>query len=131
MRLSTGAALALLVLLALLPVNALGAEARARAHAPVYDTSRLELLGSGGYRNPAPHLALRVNVCLRHRVGGQYFEVRCASASAGKGRRVTAAVSVPGCVKGRWRTAVVGETLYRRGGPWTSQDLAVSRPFRC
>jgi hypothetical protein len=70
-----------------------------------------------------------VTVCLRKRFGSVSFTVRCSTAT-GSGRRVKASVSVPGCVKGVWRTTVVGEALGRDGN-WTDQASAVSRRFRC
>jgi hypothetical protein len=108
-----------------------GAAAAAEAHAgqPAYDTGSLELVGSGGYRTETRHSQLRVTVCLRKRFGSVSFTVRC-STTTGSGRRVKGSVSVPGCVKGVWRTTVTGEALGRDGN-WTDQASAVSRRFRC
>jgi hypothetical protein len=107
------------------------AAAAAEAHAgqPAYDSTSLELVGSGGYRTDARHSQLRVTVCLRKRFGSVSFTVRC-STTTGSGRRVKGSVSVPGCVKGVWRTTVTGEAL-GRDGSWTDQASAVSRRFRC
>jgi hypothetical protein len=130
---ATLVALALIAAAALAP-GALGALAdgpTARAKAPEYDAATLELIGSGAYRNPTPHVAVRVVVCLRHKVGPRFFDVRCVEGTGKKKARATAIATVPGCVAGRWRTSVVGETMYSRGGPWADQVTAVSKPFSC
>lgn len=101
----------------------------ARAHQPVYDSSSLELIGAGRYRTETRHSQLRLTVCLRKRFGSLTFTVRCAT-TTGSGGRVMGTVGVPGCVKGIWRTTVVGEAL-GRDGMWTDQASAVSRLFRC
>jgi hypothetical protein len=108
-----------------------GAAAAAEAHAvkPTYDSGSFELVGGGGYRTDARHSQLRVTVCLRKRFGSVSFTVRC-STTTGSGRRVKGSVSVPGCVKGVWRTTVTGEALGRDGN-WIDQASAVSRRFRC
>jgi hypothetical protein len=107
------------------------ADAAAEAHAskPAYDAGSLELIGSGSFRTDTRHSQLRVTVCLRKRFGRVSFTVRCSTAT-GSGRRVKESVSVPGCVKGVWRTTVTGEALGRNGN-WTDQASAVSRRFRC
>lgn len=104
-----------------------GFEAHARR--PAYDTSSLELVGAGGYRSAVKRPQLRVTICLRKRVGGRFFDVRCAT-ETGSGRKLKGQVSVPGCVAGVWRTTVVGEAL-GPGGAWINQASVVSRPFRC
>ena len=78
----------------------------------------------------AVHPGLQVTVCLRKRFGRRFFDVRCATTTAGKGRRVVGQVSVPGCVPGVWRTTAVGEALNRKG-EWVHQARSVSRRFRC
>jgi hypothetical protein len=45
-------------------------------------------------------------------------------------KRVTAEVSVPGCVKGSWRTTATGEALNPKG-EWVHQASATSAPFKC
>ena len=103
----------------------------AHARRPAYDSASLQLVGTGVYRTPAAHPGLQVTVCLRKRFGRRrFFDVRCATSTAGKGRRVVGQVSVPGCVAGVWRTTAVGQALNRKGA-WVHQASAVSRPFRC
>ncbi len=101
----------------------------ARARRPSYDSSALELTGVGGYRTEVRHAQLRVTVCLRKKVGARSFDVRCET-TTGSGRRVIGQVSVPGCVKGVWRTTAIGEAL-SRDGTWINQAAAVSPRFRC
>lgn len=120
-----------LLLAALAGTEALAAGSyEARAGRPVYDSGSLQLLGQGTYRTPTRHAELRVTVCLRKRTAGRFFDVRCETATAAKGKRVKAEVSVPGCVKGVWRTSAVGEA-FGRGGALLNQASAVSKPFRC
>jgi len=121
-------ALALLAFAALAG-QALAAGYSARALRPSYDSSALELSGSGAYRTAAVHSELRVTVCLSKRFGTQTFTVRCSTAT-GSGRRVKGQVSVPGCVRGTWRTTATGEALNRRG-EWVHQASSTSRPFHC
>jgi hypothetical protein len=124
-------ATAILVATALLA--AVGAEAAgsfaARAQRPGYDASALELRGHGGYTTARKHSELRVTVCLQKRLAGRAFPVRCETAVAA-GRRVSADVSVPGCVKGSWRTTATGEALNRKG-EWVHQASATSAPYTC
>jgi hypothetical protein len=104
---------------------------RAHAAPPAYDSSALELVGKGFYRSRAKRRVLRVTVCLRKRIGRRFFDVRCSPpATAERARRVSAEVTVPGCVRGLWRTTVLGEALDRNGN-LVNQTNAVSRPFRC
>jgi hypothetical protein len=119
-----------LVAMALLAVGADAAGSFA-AHAarPTYDTSSLELTGRGGYTTTRDHTELRVTVCLQKRLAGRAFSVRCQTGT-GSGRRVSADVGVPGCVKGSWRTTATGEALNPKGG-WVHQTSATSAPFRC
>ena len=97
---------------------AVGADAAATfaAHAarPSYDTGALELSGHGNYATARPYTELRVTVCLQKRLGGRSFSVRCQTGTAA-GKRVTAEVGVPGCVKGTWRTTATGEALNKKG----------------
>jgi hypothetical protein len=112
---------------------AVGADAAgtfaAHAARPGYDTGSLELKGRGGYTTARRHTELRVTVCLQKRLGGRSFSVRCATGT-GTGRRVTAEVDVPGCVKGSWRTTATGEALNKKGA-WVHQASATSAPFSC
>ncbi|MFT3863331.1 MAG: hypothetical protein QM729_03590 [Solirubrobacterales bacterium] len=101
----------------------------AHAARPAYDKGALELKGHGGYTTARSHSELRVTVCLQKRFGGRVYSVRCATGTAG-GRRVTAEVAVPGCVKGTWRTTSTGEALSPKG-EWVHQASATSAPFRC
>ena len=114
-------------------IAAVGAEAAgtfaAHAQRPAYDASALELRGHGGYTTARKHSELRVTVCLQKRLGGRAFSVRCETGVAA-GRRVTAEVSVPGCVKGSWRTTSTGEALSPKG-EWVHQASATSAPYRC
>ncbi len=104
---------------------------RAHAARPSYDSAPLELVGKGFYRSRAKRRALRVTVCLRKRIGRRFFDVRCSPpTTAERARRVWAQVSVPGCVRGIWRTTVLGEALDRNRN-LVNQTSAVSRPFRC
>jgi hypothetical protein len=101
----------------------------AHAARPGYDSGALELKGHGAYTTVRRHTELRVTVCLRKRLGGRSFSVRCAT-GAGAGRRVTAEVGVPGCVKGTWRTTSTGEALNPKGA-WVHRASATSAPFHC
>jgi hypothetical protein len=123
--------LASALLLAVLATQVAGAAGgfEARAKRPSYDGSSLQLIGAGSYRSETFRPTLRVTVCLRKKFGRQSFDVRCETAS-GSGRRAKTAVAVPGCVKGSWRTTVVGEAFNRKGA-LVDQSSAVSRKFRC
>lgn len=101
----------------------------AHAQAPSYDPGALELKGHGSYTTVGARSELRVTVCLQKRLGSRSFSVRCATGT-GVGKRVTAEVGVPGCVKGTWRTTATGEALNKKGA-WIDQASATSRPFRC
>jgi hypothetical protein len=104
-----------------------GYEARARQ--PSFDHSSLSLVGAGSYASETLKAELRVTVCLTKKFGRRTFTVSCESAS-GRGRRVKAQVSVPGCVSGIWRTTTSGEALNRKGEV-VDQSAAVSRKFSC
>jgi hypothetical protein len=122
------AALAASAVLAAVGASAAGTYA-AHAAKPTYDAEALELKGHGGYTTLRKHSELRVTVCLQKRIGGRAFSVRCETAAAA-GKRVTAEVSVPGCVKGSWRTTSSGEALNPKG-EWVHQASATSAPFKC
>jgi hypothetical protein len=119
---------ALLALYAAVGADAAGTIA-AHAQRPSYDSGALELKGQGGYATARTHTELKVNVCLQKRLGGRSFSVRCATGTSA-GRRVTAEVAVPGCVKGSWTTTATGEALNKKGA-WVDQASATSAPFRC
>jgi len=120
-----------LLLAAFAAAEALAADSySARAGRPHYDSGSLQLVGKGSYRSEKRHATMRVTVCLRKRTAGRFFDVRCETATASKGKRASAEVSVPGCVKGVWRTSTVGEA-FGRGGALLNQAGAVSKPFRC
>ena len=124
------AGLGALAAIAAVPVIAL-AHGGFGAHArqPVFDSSTLQLVGSGGYGTERKHAGIRVTVCLRKRYNGRLFTVRCQT-DTDTDRRVKAEVSVPGCVDGVWRTTASGQAL-GKSGEWTHDDLDVSPPFRC
>jgi hypothetical protein len=127
------ALLGTVVLASMALYGAVGADAAgtfaAHAQQPSYDSGTLELTGHGGYTTARSHTELRVTVCLQKRLGGRSFSVRCATGT-GAGKRVTAEVGVPGCVKGSWRTTSTGEALNKKG-VWVHQASATSAPFRC
>jgi hypothetical protein len=127
-RLSIVAIAALTALVAAVGAAAAGTFA-AHAQAPSYDSGALELTGHGVYTTARKHTELRVTVCLQKRLGGRAFSVRCQTGT-GSGRRVTAEVGVPGCVKGSWRTTATGEALSPKG-EWVHQASATSAPFHC
>jgi len=120
--------LALTALYAAVGADAAGTFA-AHAQRPSYDSGALELTGRGSYATARVHTELRVTVCLRKQVGRRSFSVRCATGT-GSGRRVTAEVAVPGCVKGSWRTTATGEALSKEGDR-VHRTSATSAPFRC
>jgi hypothetical protein len=101
----------------------------AAAKRPAFDSGSLRLVGVGGYATQRKHSAIRVTVCLSKRYGGRFFDVRCQT-DGDSDRRVKALVSVPGCVKGVWRTSAVGQAL-GRSGEWTHTASDVSASFRC
>jgi hypothetical protein len=127
------ALLGMVVLAATALYAAVGADAAgtyaAHAARPTYDASALELRGHGGYTTVRSHTELRVTVCLQKRLGGRSFSVRCQTGTAA-GKRVTAEIGVPGCVKGTWRTTTTGEALGPKG-EWVHRASATSDPFHC
>lgn len=122
------AILASMALYAAVGADAAGTFA-AHAQRPSYDAGALELKGRGGYTTARAHSELKVTVCLRKRLGGRSFSVRCATGT-GAGRQVSAEVVIPGCVKGSWRTTATGEALNKQGA-WVHQASATSAPFSC
>ena len=123
-------ALPVLALAALAPALALAhGDYGAAAKRPSFDAGSLKLVGVGGYATSRKHSAIRVTVCLNKRYGGQLFRVQCQT-DYDSDKHVKARVSVPGCVRGVWRTSAVGEAL-GRGGNWGHTDTDVSRAFRC
>jgi hypothetical protein len=127
------ALLGTVVLASLALYAAVGADAAgtlaAQAQRPSYDAGALELTGRGAYATARAGTELKVTVCLRKRLGGRSFSVRCATGT-GAGKRVSAEVAVPGCVKGSWRTTATGEALNKKGA-WVHRASATSAPFRC
>ena len=123
--------LAAALILALLGVQIASAAGtyEAKAHKPSYDSSRLELVGTGAYASSIRRPQLKVTVCLRKKFGSRSYDVRCET-TTGSGRKVKGGVAVPGCVAGVWRTIVSGEAMNRRG-EWVNQATAVSPRFRC
>jgi hypothetical protein len=123
----------LVLALALALLGAVGAEAAgtyaAHAKRPSYDAGSLELSGAGSLFSGKKRPLLKVTVCLRKRVGSRSFDVRCTT-TEGSGHKVKGSVSVPGCVAGVWRTAVIGEAFNKKG-QLVGMQTAGSRPFRC
>lgn len=123
-------ALPVLAVAALVPALALAhGDYGAAAKRPSFDSGSLKLVGVGGYATSRRHSAIRVTVCLNKRYGGQLFKVQCQT-DYDSDKHVKARVSVPGCVRGVWRTSAVGEAL-GRGGNWGHTTSDVSRTFRC
>lgn len=123
-------ALPVLAVAALVPALALAhGDYGAAAKRPSFDSGSLKLVGVGGYATSRRHSAIRVTVCLNKRYGGQLFKVQCQT-DYDSDKHVKARVSVPGCVRGVWRTSAVGEAL-GRGGNWGHTTSDVSRAFRC
>ena len=123
-------ALTLLAAAALAPALALAhGSYDAAARRPAFDGGSLKLVGVGGYATSRKHSSIRVTVCLNKRYGGQFFRVQCQT-DYDSDRRVKARVSVPGCVKGVWRTTAEGAALGRAGN-WGHAASDTSRPFHC
>ena len=123
-------ALVLMAAAALTPALALAhGSYEAAARRPAFDSGSLKLVGVGGYATSRKHSAIRVTVCLNKRYGGQFFTVQCQT-DYDSDKRVKARVSVPGCVKGVWRTTAEGAAL-GRGGNWGHEASDTSRPFHC
>ncbi len=127
------ALLGMVVLVATGLYAAVGADAAgtyvAHAAPPTYDTSALELLGDGAYTSLRGDTELPVTACLQKALGARVFSIRGQTGTA-TGRRVTAQVAVPGCVKGSWRTTSSGEALSPKG-EWVHRASATSAPYRC
>jgi hypothetical protein len=121
---------AALIALAALPVLALAhGGAAAIAERPAFEEASLTLIGDGSYTTERRHQAVRVMVCLRKRYRDRFVKIRCARDSDDD-RSVSARVSVPGCVRGAWRTTAVGQAL-GRGGRWTHGATDRSPVKRC
>jgi hypothetical protein len=125
------AALGALAILGAFPVLAAARHGsfEARAKRPAYDSGALQLVGVGGYGTTRRHTQVRVTVCLSKRYRGQFFDINCTTASSGR-KVVKARVTVPGCVKGVWRTSAVGQAL-DKSGTWSHDSSDLSPPFRC
>ena len=72
---------------------------------------------------------VRVTVCLERRSSGSFVAVRC-NTNTGPRRKVGARVSVPGCVRGVWRTVAYGQAQ-NAAGEWRHAAIDASRRFRC
>ena len=124
------AVLAALAAVAVAPSVAVGhGTAEARALRPSFNAGTVRLSGVGGYGTGRNHASIRVTVCLQKRYAGSFFTVKCKTASDSD-RRVRARLSVPGCVRGVWRTTASGEAL-GRGGVWRHAASDVSERSRC
>ena len=124
------AALALVACAALAgPAAGHGGE-QAAAKKPDLREGPLRLVGVGGYAADRRHAGgVRVIVCLERRYSGSFVAVRC-NTIASSGRRVSGRVSVPGCVRGVWRTVAHGQAQ-NAAGDWRHPATDVSRRFRC
>lgn len=123
---------ALLCVLAVLSFPALAGahgSSAAAAKQPTFNGGTLRLVGVGGYGTERKHASIRVTVCLSKRYGANFFNVRCNTAYSSK-RKVKAKVSVPGCVKGVWRTTAFGEAQAKTG-EWTHAASSTSANYRC
>jgi|SRR5687767_2735638 hypothetical protein len=125
------AALALLAALAILAPTATGhGDAIAHAVKPATKGDPLRLVGVGRYGTDRAHAGgVRVTVCLARRSSGSFVAVRCNTKSV-PGARVRARVSVPGCVRGVWRTVVYGQAQ-NAAGEWRHGKVDASPRFRC
>jgi len=124
------AALCVLAVLGVAPVLALAHGVyEARAKRPSFDSSSLRLTGVGGYGTSRAHAQIRVTACLTKRYRGQFYDISCETSYSAR-QRVKANVSVPGCVRGVWKTTAVGQAQ-GRSGAWTHAAYDVSPPFRC
>lgn len=102
----------------------------ALAKRPVVKEGPLRLVGAGGYETERNHAGeVRVTVCLEKRYSSGFVAVRCNSRSASD-RRVVARVSVPGCVRGVWRTVTYGQAQ-NAAGDWRHAATDTSRRYRC
>ena len=120
-----------LALLAVLAAPAAGhGSAASVAKRPAERADPLRLVGAGGYEAERRHAGgVRVTVCLERRYSGNFVAVRC-NANTSQGRRVGARVSVPGCVRGVWRTVAYGQAQ-NAAGEWRHASTDVSRRKRC
>ena len=128
---SFAALTASLAMLAVLAAPAAGhGGAASVAKRPAERADPLRLVGAGGYEAERRHAGgVRVTVCLERRYSGNFVAVRCNTNSS-RGRRVGARVSVPGCVRGVWRTVAYGQAQ-NAAGEWRHAATDVSRRKRC
>jgi hypothetical protein len=102
----------------------------AHAKRPVLKEGPLRLAGAGGYETERNHAGdVRITVCLEKRYSSGFVAVRCNSKTA-PGNRVVARVSVPGCVRGVWRTVAYGQAQ-NAAGEWRHAAIDTSRRYRC
>jgi hypothetical protein len=117
------------VFVAAAPASGHGGETSA-ARRPVLKDNPLRLVGVGGYETERRHAGgVRLTVCLERRSSGNFVAVRCDTNTA-PGKRVAARVSVPGCVRGVWRTTAYGQAQ-NAAGEWKHSSIDSSRRFRC
>jgi len=131
LRASFAAAVAVLAALAVFAAPAVG-HGGSISHAVKPETKEdpLRLVGAGGYQADRRHAGgVRVTVCLERRYSGNFVAVRCNTNTAA-GRGVRARVSVPGCVRGVWRTVAYGQAQ-NAAGEWRHAAIDTSRRFRC
>lgn len=128
---SIAAVLVVLTGLAMVAAPAVGhGGATALAKRPSKIEDPLRLVGAGGYATDRRHAGgVRVTVCLERRSSGNFVAVRCNTNTA-QGRNVRARVSVPGCVRGVWRTVAYGQAQ-NAAGEWRHAAIDASRRFRC
>ena len=131
LRISFAAALAVLAALAVVAPSAIGHGTElAVAKRPALKEGPLRLVGAGGYGTDRNHAGgIRVTVCLERRSSGNFVAVRCKT-NTSSSKRVGARVSVPGCVRGVWRTVAYGQAQ-NAAGEWRHPGTDVSRRFRC
>ncbi len=123
------ALLALIAIIAAVPLADAAGSSVARAGKPVFNKSAVRLMGVGAYASRERSASVTVTVCLQKRTRGSFINIRCRSRHSGE-RSVKARVSVPGCVRGAWRTSTVGQATTRSGGS-KLPAAAVSGVYRC
>ena len=130
-RVAFAGALAVLAALAVIAPSAVGhGGAIAVAKRPALNENPLRLVGSGGYVTDRRHAGgVRVTVCLERRSSGSFVAVRCNTNSSPR-KHVGARVSVPGCVRGVWRTVAYGQAQ-NAAGEWRHAAIDASRRLRC
>ena len=131
MKVLFAVALALLAALAVIAPTAIGhGNAVSIAKKPAMNEDPLRLVGAGRYATDRLHAnGVRVTVCLERRSSGSFVAVRC-NTNTGPRRKVGARVSVPGCVRGVWRTVAYGQAQ-NAAGEWRHAAIDASRRFRC